>query len=52
LASEKSIIEDIYISGYPIEETIGGCFFTKIFILVNYKRYKESLGDALATSVP
>jgi hypothetical protein len=36
------------IFGYPIEDAVGENFFTKISIPINYERYKESLGDALA----
>ena len=39
------------IFGYPIEETVGGHFFTKISIPINLKEYKESVGDALKYTV-
>jgi hypothetical protein len=37
----------MFIFTYSIKETVGGYFFTKISIPINYKKYKESLGDAL-----
>jgi len=37
---------------YPNEEAVEGYFLTKISIPVNYKRYKESLGDSLSLDIP